>query len=101
MNVNTTSASNLAHTYVRAVPPAAPTLQPISNPITLPTLELPEISPLRRSPDTVQSLLMSPQLEQVTEEIERVAISVRDVLSFVKTNRKPVDTNEDSPTGCG
>ena len=106
MNVNTTSASNLERTNTRAEPPAAPMLQPISMPSMLPTLqlpptlELPEDSTFRRSPNTVHSLLISPETELATEDVERVAISVRDVLSLVKTNSEPVDTSEDSPTGC-
>lgn len=100
MNVNTTSAPNLAHTDMRAEPPAAPMLEPTIMPRTmLPTLELPT-SAFRRSPDTVHSLLTTPDTAQATEEVERVAISVGYVL-FLKTNSKPVNTNEDSPTGWG
>ena len=101
MNVNTTPTSNPARTNMPE-PPAAPMLEPTSAPI-LTTLqlpqasELPETSRFRRSPNTVISLL-STQLGQAAAGVERVAISISDVL-FLNINNKPVDTNKDSATG--
>ena len=75
-----------------------PTTTPILTTLQLPQAsELPETSRFRRSPNTVISLL-STQLGQAAAGVERVAISISDVL-FLNINNKPVDTNKDSATG--